>query len=1131
LEPDGAAVRPFGDYEILELVARGGMGAVYRARQKSLNRVVALKLIAAGEFASRDSIRRFRSEAEAAARLDHPNIVPIFEIGEHEDQQYFSMKFIDGGCLEEKLPLSQAKAVSMLVSMARAVHHAHQHGILHRDLKPANILLDRQGGAHLTDFGLSRLIEQENDLTRTRGVLGTPAYVAPEQASGGRHSLTTAVDVYGLGAVFYHALTGQPPFAGGTTLQTLRQVLEQEPRRPSFWKPGMDPDLETICLKCLEKEPQRRYLSADALANDLERWRRHEPITARPCSGWEKTWKWVRRHPTGSALVATALVALVTIAIGTTVMSLRVSAANQRAEARSEEFRRSIVQLNVSSGARFVEQGDLLTGLLWFSQALQLERGHPNLEERHHFRLGAALRQAPVLKQIWFHQGPVNYAEYSPDGRLVVTASYDGTAQIWDSRSGQAVGSPLRHGSNVTAAVFSPAGTLVATFSEDGTARVWDAATGQPTSPPLHHETTGERYPLAPGLGFSSDEQWLVTAGPIGARLWKLGPNEPAGPLLPHLAPVNHAAFSPDGKMVVTASDDKTAALWNRPDEITKVVRVQSWRHPAAVKGAWFSPDSHRIATICDDWTASVWDVETGQRLFHPIKGTAPMFQAIFSPDGRWLLTASFDNTARVWDAATGEPISPPLKHGAGLSMARFSPNGRQVLGATYGNVAQLWDAITGERVGYQLHHGGFVLAATFSPDGKRVLTASQDHTARLWQLTTDGGARLSVHHERPVIDAALGPGDRPRLLTGSHDRTAQIWDSSTGRPLGLPIRLTDAVRNVALSSDGTKALACGDRTARVWKVGVPGEPERVLRHQGIVWRAAFSPDGSKVVTASDDFTAQIWDADTAAPIAPPLRHEQVVESAEFSPDGNLVATASRDRSARIWNARTGSPVSPPLMHECRVYRARFSPDGSRLVTCCLDATYFPRYAQLWDVRSFGPITPRLYHLDGVLDTCFSPDGKLVATGGEDNAARVWDAQSGRPVTGWLRHQNQVISVAFSPDSRRLVTASLDGTACVWDAATGEPLSPPLRHSAQVMQAAFSGDGRSIVTASWDGTARIWDLTQSELPANDVSEIAQLLSAQRLETQSGPLPLDAVTVSNLWNSVRKRHPELFSAPR
>jgi len=302
----------FGDYELLEEIGRGGQGVVYRARQKSLNRTVALKVISLGQWASKAHLKRFRLEAEAAARLEHPGIVPIHEVGERDGSCYFSMKFVEGGQLDEvarREPMPIRRAAELIAKVARTVHYAHEHGILHRDIKPGNILLDAKGEPHLTDFGLARLVESESSVTHTLDVLGTPSYMAPEQAVGNNAAVSSVTDVYGLGAVLYQLLTGHPPFAGGATYETIKLLLDTEPRQPRLLNPKVDRDLSTICLKCLEKDPKRRYSSALALAEDLERWLNHEPIMARRVGPLVRGGKWVRRNP-GTAVMIAMLLAL-----------------------------------------------------------------------------------------------------------------------------------------------------------------------------------------------------------------------------------------------------------------------------------------------------------------------------------------------------------------------------------------------------------------------------------------------------------------------------------------------------------------------------------------------------------------------------------------------------------------------------------------------------------------------------------------------------------------------------------------------------------------------------------------------------------------------------------------------------
>jgi serine/threonine protein kinase len=371
-------VRYFGEYELLEEIGRGGMGVVYKARQIKLNRVVALKMILAGQFASAEDVKRFQVEAQNAARLDHPNIVPVYEVGRHRGQHYFTMKLIAGGSLARqagRFVKEPRRAAQLIATAARAVHHAHQHGILHRDIKPGNILLDGEGRPQVTDFGLARRIEGEEGLTLPGAVLGSPRYMAPEQARGEK-DLSVAADVYALGAVLYELLTGRPPFTGPNALETLRQVREQEPARPSAIEPALDAELETVSLKCLEKNPQRRYGSALAVAEDVERWLRSEPILARPINRARRTWRWCRRNPALAALSALLVLGSTVGTTGVTALWLRAENAKSEATrhkriaedalADSEAANAFIVGSFNSSGPDLLARAtfDLDTGLL-----------------------------------------------------------------------------------------------------------------------------------------------------------------------------------------------------------------------------------------------------------------------------------------------------------------------------------------------------------------------------------------------------------------------------------------------------------------------------------------------------------------------------------------------------------------------------------------------------------------------------------------------------------------------------------------------------------------------------------------------------------------------------------------------
>jgi len=515
----------FGDYELLEEIARGGMGGVFKARQATLNRVVALKPISSGLLASRESVKRFKAEAEAAAGLDHPNIVPIHEIGEHDGQHYFSMTFIDGPTLGKALgrkPLPARRAAQMLITVARAVHFAHQRGVLHRDLKPGNILLDAQGEPHLTDFGLAKFLQKDSTLTQTNAVLGTPAYMSPEQARGDTKAVTTAADVYALGAILYETLTGTPPFAGGTSLETIRQVLEQEPRQPSAFNPEVDRDLETICLKCLEKEAGKRYASAEELAAELSRCLRGEPIEARPVSAPEKLWRWCCRKPGIASLSAATMFLLLAVAIGSPIAVYRINDERQRAEKGETEARQKAYASDMNLAQDALAQNNLGRALELLNRHRPVEKSEiRNLKSETQDLRGWEWRylwqqcQSEARYTLCKKSNPIFSLAVSPDGQwLAVGEGDEGKLSIWDLQKREEIMRfPADDGP--VFAVFSPRERLLAFSSgvalpsdkpQDRKYRVrlWDGDTRRIVA----------ELPLdgpCRGLAFSGDGQTLAT--------------------------------------------------------------------------------------------------------------------------------------------------------------------------------------------------------------------------------------------------------------------------------------------------------------------------------------------------------------------------------------------------------------------------------------------------------------------------------------------------------------------------------------------------------------------------------------------------------------------------------------------
>jgi eukaryotic-like serine/threonine-protein kinase len=1069
-------VTQLGEYELLGEIARGGMGIVFKARHRRLSRIVALKVTRRDQLTSEHESQRLLAEAGAAAKLDHPQIVPIFEVGQADGRHFFSMALVEGQSLAKRVedrPLPPREAAALIRQVAQAVAYAHDQGVIHRDLKPSNILLDTKGQPRVTDFGLAKRTDVGSSLTQTGQVMGTPSYMSPEQAEGKNEQVGPLADVYSLGATLYCLLTGRPPFQSASVVDTLKQVVEREPVAPHHLNPAVDRDLETICLKCLEKRPEKRYSSATALADDLLRLVEDRPIQARPVRRFEKGVRWCRRNPlaagslAGVAGIFLAAFVLVSWSYLRAEDALKEEAKQRQAaviardeaqrKQKAERWQRYRSNIAAASGASQLQNSTTARSAL---EAAPEE--HRNWEWQHlHSQLDGA-------RHVWPVSGGGGYwLVLSPSGwQVAVWSNNDNDVYLYDVAAEKS-GPVLRgHSAKANSVVFRPDGKQVATGADDGTIRIWDPATGRALAvlsgeePPsqLSYSPDGSRIAWLEGsksrlcnaitgkeiavlgerqegnlaLVFSPDGMQVAAASKELVQLCDGATGRQLAVLGPHEAPVLHVAYSPDGKRIASSTYGAPNAihLWDR-ETGNKVATLGS--RASGVSGLLFSPDSKRLLSVSNDPenTAELWDSATGRSLA-VLAGHKNFLRGFaFSPDGKRVVTASSDQTARLWDAFTGQLLAVMRGHTGPVQYGLFSPDGTRVVTTSTDATLRLWDGRTGDLIGVlRGHDDGFESGAVFTPDGSRLVSGSNDGTVRIWDVSLVERNGILRGHERFVYDVAFSP-DGEQVASSAWDGTARLWDATTGRQTGLLKHETKIISAATYGRDGRR-LATVERERGVTLWDVPSQKAtRTWRAPAGYWgadtRAAIDPAGTLVATGCAEGSVRLWDVSSGQELAQLRGHEKCSIDVAFHPDGHLLATAGEDGTVRLWDVATHATRAVLRGHAGVVWRVAFSTDGKLLASGSSDKT-----VRFWNVQAQNEIA-----VVGVGATvyglAFSPDGTRLAAGCADSTIRLIDVATRQQVAELRGHTDYVHAVAWSPDGTRLVSASGDITVRVWD--------------------------------------------------------------------------------------------------
>jgi eukaryotic-like serine/threonine-protein kinase len=1069
----GEASRRMGGFALFEELGRGGMGRVWRARQEGLEREVAVKTLWGGALADAGVRERFRREALAAGRLNHPGIVSVFGVGEEAGELYLAMELVRGGSLADRLrrgAMGSQEAARLIRDLALAVDHAHRNGIVHRDLKPSNVLLDSERGGipRLTDFGIARLLESDRmELTVTGEGSGSPAYVSPEQAVGDRAAQGVATDVYGLGAVLYHALTGRPPFAGDSAAATIRWVVERDPIPPRTLIAGLPRDLETICLKCLEKVPSRRYPSAAEVAEELERFLKKEPVRACPPGMLGRCAKWVRRNPLAAALVCVGLLGLAT----TSVQWLR-------AERAGDAVERQLSETENARAVEFIEDGRVREALAVFARTLR--------RDPTEFFAGNRLSSL-LLRRLWARprfvvEVPARTVEalaWSPAHRAFVAACDDGVVRRWDEAVGGWDGWHWMTGAGGFKWVgFSAGGEWVGALRKEGYFAVATTETPPRIFQPVREPELVVKaafHPHANRLAVAlADHRFEVWDLETEERLWSAVLGERATGML----------WSPDGTRLVLSGIDGVIAVH---DAVTGLPVGERLREAFPVVGIDLHPGGEILVATTREGSAAVWELATGRRFLAVRQGTLDPARfnrsghlVRFLSDGRSLVVGEVDERKSATFRLSGVTMPETgWTHARGVDRAVLSGGGRNLI---------LVDLGKGEVKSEPILTPGAVTAMGLHPDGRRLAFSASPGEIEVWSVGSAPLLPARALVEKETLAAQFRSDSAAAMVVNTAGELVSVGlEGEASRavvsaPVFRPANATfsaDATWVALASAEGTVSV---HRTADGTRVGGPWE------HASAVESLCFSPDRRWLVVGTKVTGATVHGLQGAEAV----RREEgtrgvPVTAIEVSPDSSWMTLVAGEyvRCLRLDGSGTGHAWAHPAV----VTSATFHPQVTSVVTSARDGK-----VRVWDLKT-GMLAPVGYpHDDDAMEARFSPDGRVLVTVGVDRHLRIWDAVTGRSravatAPGPLRR------VSFDPDGRRVATTGDRSRGPVIDVLTGQGLTESLTSKFVTDHARFSPDGRWLLRWTENREANVYGVPVVRGPAPEVlMELAEAMA-------------------------------------